>query len=250
MTIDINKFDSLNDEVRTCLSDVADNICRFVINTLNTSFQVLEDDDPTPLEGVIDIGTLDEDILQGFTEDSPPFTGAREYAAGIGDSAQLNLGDIANISLIPRDSYDKEILGDLTDKVIIEIVSDTGGDAEFIRNDDGSIITRNGTEYTAKLVSNRESVVKLRAKVCNRTIQAVTLAGLGNIDENTAEVDCVDDVDVTTTGGSPSAGALTRIDRILTVFYSRRSTVALAEADASGEVAHSDPQEFGTGLEN
>jgi hypothetical protein len=249
--ISVDAFETLNTEVRECLGGIVDDICRFVVNTLNTSFKVLEDEDETPLDEFYD-GSIDEDLLEGFEEIGPTFTGAREYAAGIGDSAQIGLGEIANISLIPRDSYDKEILADLTDKIVIEIVSDTGGNARFIRNDDDSILTRAGNEYTAQLVSNRESVVRLRARICGRTIQAVTLDGLESdiLDEVVAEVDCIPDSADEAAGGSAAAGSLARVDRILTVFFIRKASVALAETDASGELAHSNPQEFGTGLEN
>ena len=48
----------------------------------------MEDSDETPLGGFPDLVVLDE-IMGDFTTDGPPLTGAREYAAGIGDSATV-----------------------------------------------------------------------------------------------------------------------------------------------------------------
>ncbi len=250
--ISVEDVSALGDSYVECLGDVADRMCRYVVNTLNTSFRIVEDDDETPLEAFPDI-ELDEELLGDFEEDTPALTGAREYAAGIGDSASIGLGEEANIIITIRDSYDIEIDGDFSDRVLVEIVSDTTGDAELVPFSDGSLVQKNGGDYFLKLTSNQIGEVKLRAKVCDRTIQAVTFDGTVSdleVDDN-ALVDCVPESVAEATDSSPSLGALTKVDRILTVFFIRRSTVALADDSGDrGSLAISDPQEFGTSLEN
>lgn len=249
--IDVEAFETSNQELRDCLGGTADNMCRFVVNTLNTSFQVLEDSDTTPLESFPDT-SLTEEVLEDFAPDTPALTGAREFAAGIGDSATIGIGKTATVSLIPRDSYDLEVKGDFTNRVIFEIISDTTGSARFIPNDDGNVVTRTGTEYTALLTASRPGEVKIRAKVCDRTIQAVTFDGISSsLDLGDQEViDCIPDTASELSGSSPPLGALIKIDRILTVFFIREATVALVDPTDDAGQAKSTPQEFGTSLEN
>jgi hypothetical protein len=248
--ISIDEFEGVNQTFIDCLTDQADAVCKFVVNGLNTSFKVLEDDDETPLPEFVD-GDISDEILEDFESIGPPFTGAREYASGIGDSASIGVGDSATIQIIPRDSYDDEIIGDLTEKITLEIVGDTTGAARFIRNDDGSILTKSGTEYTAILTSNNIGEVKLRSRVCDRTIQALTFSGIEpEVIPPEVEVDCVPDTVAEITGTTPPLGALTKADRILSVFFVKKAALALAEVADSAELPNTQPQQFGTELEN
>jgi hypothetical protein len=250
--ITVSNIENLAEEYLECLGDVADRMCRYVVNTLNTSFRIDEDNDPTPLPGFPDL-EVDEELLDDFEADTPSLTGAREYAAGIGDAATIGLGEEATVILTPRDSYDLPIDGDFSDRVLVEIISDTTGDAEFVPYPNGSLVEKNGDDYILKLRSNQVGEVKLKAKICDRTIQAVTFDGTESdleVDDN-ALVDCVPESVAEATDASPPLGALTKVDRILTVFFVRRSTVALADDSGDrGSLAISEPQEFGTSLEN
>ncbi len=250
--IDVNLFNNFNTEVVDCLNGSLDRICRFVINSLNTSFKVVEDLNEEPLEDFVG-GEISEDILDGFNEIGPAFTGAREYAAGIGDSATVGVGKTAHIEVIPRDSYDDEIIGNLTKRINLEIISDSTGDAQLIRNNEGNIFTKNGTSYFAEIMSNKVGIVKLRARICDRTIQALTFEGI-DISGTSTEVnavDCVPDNLSIITNSSPPFGALTKVDRILTIFFVKESDVSVSKGgDNANESALTNPQEFGTGLEN
>jgi hypothetical protein len=254
-TISINTLDTLNEEIISCLEDIESRTCRFVVNTLNTSFRIEEDDDPTPLEGFTD-GEVSEDNLDGMEAIDPPFTGAREYAAGIGDSAILGLGETANIIITPRDSYDIEMGGDLSDRIKISIISDTTGDAEFVENEEGNIITKDGNDYLAQIRSDKTGEIRLRATICGRTIEALTFSGteedITQLDE-TEEVDCIPDTIQEITGASTPLGALSKVDRILTIFYVKSSSTSLLLSDNSDDAAgtaKSKPQVFGSKLEN
>jgi len=251
--ISVESFEALNEELVDCLGGTADRMCRFVINSLNSSFKVLDDDDNTPLPEFT-VGDISEEVLEDFDEVGPAFTGAREYAAGIGDSASVSIGTEATIELIPRDAYDEEVDGDYSDRITLEIVSDDTGAATFIRDDDGNLMTKNGNSYTAKLTSTKIGEVRIRARICDRTIQALTFDGIDSItvEPEGGEVDCVSDgADIVSPGSSP-LGALTKVDRILSVFFTAPTsnfTGAVAN-DAGSDLPVTNPQKFGTGLEN
>jgi hypothetical protein len=248
--IDVAAFDESNQTLVDCLGGTVIDMCRFVVNTLNTSFKIIEDDDDTPLSAFPNTA-LTDDVLEGFESDTPALTGAREYAAGIGDSASIGVGDVATISLTPRDSYDEGIGGDFSDRIVFEIISDTSGEANFIINDNGSTVTKDGFDYTAKLTSSAEGEVRLRAKVCDRTIQAVTFDGVeSELDAGVVNVvNCIPDSAAEAAGALPPLGALTKIDRILTVFFVKKVSISSSDEDA-GIQANPSPQEFGSSLEN
>lgn len=249
--IDTTVFDNLNTTVTDCLNGTVDDICKYVINGLNTSFKILEDSDETPLEDFTD-GEITEDVLDGFQSIGPAFTGAREYAAGIGDSATISTNSAATIEIIPRDSYDEEVIGDFTDRIVVEIISDTSGAANFISNPDGSILTRDGTSYTVRVTSSEVGEVKLRARVCDRTIQALTFDGIdvGGTEINDTTIDCIPDNVVIITTNSPPLGSLTKVDRILTIFFVKSSNLVLSDNAGGEDTPLTTPQEFGSGLVN
>lgn len=247
--ISVEDFGNLNVTVVDCLEETIDDICKYVVNGLNSSFQILEDEDETPLPEFTD-GDITDDVLEDFEAIGPAFTGAREYAAGIGDSAMIPTSGVATIEIIPRDAYDKEIIGDLSERITLEIVSDETGDAEFVKNADGTILTRNATSYTAKLKASGIGEVKIRGRVCSRTIQALTFDGIESEETNTEqEVDCISDTLSEITTGSPPMGALTKVDRLLSVYFIKPSALSISEVDTE-ELPATQPQQFGSGLEN
>jgi hypothetical protein len=254
--IDLTEVKAAGETLEECLNGAVDKICIYVVNSLNSQFKILEDNDETPLAEFPE-GGISDDLTDGFEISGPTLTGAREYAAGIGDSAKINVGEIATIQITPRDSYDNPIPGNLTEKIVLEIISDTTGSAKFIEETNGSTLTLNGEDYFAKLTVSDPGIVKIRAKVCNKTIQAVTYAEAADdlIDVVAVEVDCVPDAvdaeDSSTTIGA--LGALTKVDRILTVNFVRGVSVALSgsgDKDPEGSLAKADPQAFGSKLEN
>jgi hypothetical protein len=232
-----------------CLTDSADSMCRFVMNPLNSSFLIEEDDDETPLAEypeVFDPSDLDNiDVEQS----GPSFTGAREFAGGIGDSHILDIGKVATIRVTPRDSYDIEMPGDLSDKIKINILSDSTGSAMILKNDDGTTIEQNGSDYYVRISSTNEGEVKLGASVCGRTIAAVTYAGITTTEEE-EEVDCVPDApSEVEEAAATRPGALVKVDRVLTLYYVRLASTATIKLDG-GKTATSTAQTFGTALEN
>nr|BDD46270.1 hypothetical protein 102 [bacterium] len=248
--IDVDAFREAVETLRECLDNGIDNMCVYVVNSLNTSFKVSEDTDITPT-GEYLVPSLDSEDLDelGFEEDPPAITGATEFAEGDGDSATVGLGERATIIVTPRDSMDFPMRGDLTERIVLEIVSDDTGDAEIILNEDGTTFTKSGNDYIAYVTSNKAGEVKLRAKVCNRTIQAVTYGAVAEETEDSgADVDCVEDA--TGSGDLTTLGGLIKVDRILSVFFVKKSSVKLSDVDDAGASAQSTPQEFGTSLEN
>ena len=282
-------------ELEDCCRQSIDDICLFVINPLNTGFKLLEDEDEEALPGFVDpeeysedpflleseeIDTDDSDILE---IESHKITGAREYAAGIGDMAVVPMNRYATIEIVPRDSYDNDVPGDLLEKISVEIVKDDTSGAEFVViEDDNYEVSESGfiareedsTKYFARITSSGLGKVTIRGSVCNKTIRAVTLAGLkkvsdddGGMEDDFGIVDCIpdsgDSSDASEDSGEVfSPGQLTKIDRILTVVFKEPGVgdadddgiMGLASAEdireESAESAKSLPQGSGSNLDN
>jgi hypothetical protein len=248
--LDIGSVMIAHQEMIDCLNNSVNKICRFVVNPLNTSFLIEDDVDYTPLEEFPD-DVFDPAESRSFqvTQDGPAFTGAREYAGGIGDSHVIGIGQVATIRLTPRDSYDLEMPGDLSNKISINIISDTTGSAEFVKNEDGTIIENNGVDYYIRIRSNAAGVVKITASVCGRTIAAVTYAGINNQTDSDS-TDCIPDSPAPSEQESPTRpGALLKVDRVLSLYYVKLAKTAEVKPDYDGNAVTS-PQAFGTSLEN
>ena len=238
-----------------CTNDSISNICSIVVNPLNTSFFLLADDDETP---ILPDTSIPVEILSGFQASGPVFTGAREYAAGIGDAATVTLGNLASVEIIPRDSYDNLIYYDLSSKTRIEIISDSTGSAEIKlsptdSNDQNYLVYNEVTKsYTASITALNPGEVKIKASICNNPIQALTYSDLVANDSGSGEVGCVPDSNnAAPDSGNNPLGALTRINRVLTITFVSPELVQTVITDfGMGDTIITQPQLFGTNLEN
>lgn len=249
--IDVEESSAKGEELEECIEDLVDKICIFVVNSLNTQFKILEDNDETELEDYVSTDLISEDLADDFEIAGPSVTGAREYAGGIGDSAEIFAESSATIQITPRDSYDEPVPGDLTEKILLEITSDTTGSAEILSGEDG-IFTKIGNDYFAKVRASSPGIVKLRAKVCNKTVQAVTYSEISSVitEDDESLVDCVPEAEESPNNEQDGAlGALTKVDRILTIFFKNKLASAISDIE-DGNIVRSVPQEFGTSLEN
>jgi hypothetical protein len=248
--IDVQRLKSKFSETTDCLNQAVSDLCPFVVNSLNTSFKVLEDEsfiarpESSPLE-------LPPEIVETFNVPVAALTGAREYAAGIGDDAQIPINKIGTIQIIPRESYDNTLPIDFTDKISFEIIEDTTGTANIIPqvSSSGTYSTKKVDDYyIGQVTASSVGRVKLKAKICSNTIQAVTYASMvSSISTPTSEVGCVDDV-----GASdpvPATGALTRVDRIITVYFIDAAIETAASITDREPQIITTPQIFGTSLE-
>ncbi len=221
-----NYVENLGQELILCINRGLNDICPQVINQLNTSFRIIEDKDLTPLGGFPDL-VLPEEIMQGFQTDGPPLTGAREYAAGIGDSADIFINKEATVEIIPRDSYDEIIVEtyDISDRIDIQIISDTTGTARIVKKEYNqklkNVIPNGLGSYYSYITASSPGSVRIKAKICNKTIQAITYAGLEDIitgDTNTT-IDCVPDTAAIEENRVIPLGAQVRVDRVLTINF-------------------------------
>jgi len=272
----IQKFKDLE----KCVKEQIDTMCEFVINPLNTSFKLLDDDDETPLTEFInpeqeELATLikqdiafihDEIELEDELEGFPSITGAMEYASGIGDMAVVEVESKAYIKIIPRDCYDEPLHStlDLTDKIKIDFLKDETGSAALVEVSEGSgeLIDKDDTEYTLAITADAPGKVVIKATVCSMVIQAVTDRGIIDTRGDTAatsDVDCVDDVEGEDVDddGNFAPGALMKVDRTLTILFIPKGDGGAASSrygdddrDESARSAKPGPQTFGTKLEN
>jgi hypothetical protein len=267
--ISIDSVIGQHDTLQACIEDVIDKSCRFVVNPLNSSFKLTNDLDITPLEGfvnpeqtdsvsLINNNILDQTEFDQQLEGLPNITGAMEYASGIGDTAIVEVGTKAIIEIIPRDCYDAgmpESL-DLTQKIRIDFISDETTGAKQVPVIDGQedLIVKNGNIYTLAISSASPGKVTLKGSICFVNIQAVTDRGI--ITETTQSgIDCVPGIaDISDQAQTFAPGALTKVDRILTILFVTKNAINSrygdGDRDASSRSPKTSPQTFGTRLEN
>lgn len=238
-----------------CTNDSINNLCSIVINPLNTSFKLLNDSDLTP---ILPDPVSSAEEVSGAEGAGPALTGAREYAGGIGDAVSAVVGSNVFIELTPRDSYDNLITYDLSEKSRLQIVSDQTGNAFINLNPTDTnpqnywtYSSESGT-YLASVTSSGPGIVKLKAVICNQSVQALTYSDLVDDNQNNDEVNCVDgEAETANELNVVPLGALSRIDRILTItFIPKESPVIIqSNADQKDSII-TEPQLFGTNLEN
>ena len=282
--------------LRQCVEDQIDKSCKFVVNPLNTGFKLLGDTDETPLPdyidpeqadpgalgaaGIVDELEFDED-LDGF----PSITGAMEYASGIGDTIVAEVGTKAIVEFLPRDCYDEPmpLALDMTDKFVIEFVSDETGSAAIVPPDPASedLVLREEERYLMAIETDTPGKVVIRGSVCDVVIQAVTDRGIMDGMNEAASADetasatslegCIDDADGDGSGTEDASGgdnfapgALAKVDRNLTILFVPAGAAGLGDdgsggpgglygdgdRDASARSAKPNPQVSGTKLEN
>jgi hypothetical protein len=256
------------DDFRKCLEGVTADTCKYVLNPLNTTFRILDDEDNTPLSDYIDpeqqnlANLINYDIVDELEFDDelagfPKITGAMEYASGIGDMATINAGDKALIRIVPRDCYDDTLPPslDLSESIKIEFIKDDTDGAKLVAPYSSSedIFVNADGEYTFAVTAPSAGHVQIKATVCSVIIQAVTdrsiLSG-----ESDAQVDCVDDGDIMEEEDSFAPGELTKVDRILNILFVKNNNASNNYGDSdrnnNERSAIPSPQTFGTNLEN
>lgn len=251
LAVDIESLSEKLLNSQLCINDSIDNMCQIVVNTLNTGFKLTEDTDNSALTGYPDLSTPTA-IMGDYDSDGPPLTGAREYAAGIGDSITISANSTAVIEITPRDSYDQEIGADLTKNITIDIISDTTGSAYLVPysnlNENIFAVERVGNAYYARITATKPGIVKIKGKICARTIQAVTYNGVENILQGSeSQSDCVPSAN--TQADEQQLGALTKIDRVLTVFFTSPVGIISDKISDDGAIITNPQVEF-TELEN
>lgn len=254
--ISVEKVNDAYGTLVACTSAGIDNICSIVVNPLNTSFLLSDDTDNTP---ILPDPVLSDEILSGFESTGPALTGAREYAGGVGDAATITVGDFASISIIPRDSYDNIINYDISNKIKIEIISDSTGNAALkivpTDSDVQNYIVYEGSasgSYSAMLTASAAGEVKIKASICGSTIQAITYGDLADISSAAADtaIDCVAGSGSTISSESIPLGALSRINRILTITFVENNIVNSSSSSNEPGIILTEPQLVGSWLEN
>ena len=237
-----------------CTKESIDNLCSIVVNPLNTSFKLLQDDDETPI--LPDPISLAE-AASNSTGFGPVLTGAREYAGGIGDAAQVTVGNSATIELIPRDSYDNEIYYDLSTKSKIKIISDTTSSAVInVYPTDSNpqnywIYNSDLKNYVATIRASNPGIVKIKAEICGKPVEAITYSDLVPQSDSGERQNCVSEItNESSSSGAIPLGALSRIERILTITFVASESEVIISGYSSESSIITEPQLFGTDMEN
>lgn len=238
-----------------CTDGSVSDICKYVVNPMNTGFKLISDTDQTPREDALDPSDIDPEILaeiSGGLEnfDSSNITGAEEYASGIGDSVEaLSRTDVV-FEITPRDSYDDPVAGDLSEKILISIISDETGGAK-IKSFGSNFVEKDGNSYYGSITTSGVGKVKIIATICAKTVKAFSYKGLV-LEETQDEFGVVTCVEVNPTEDSDltPVGSVIRIDRVLTINFLENKTTVLLNAEDDLNLRTRDSQNLGTKLEN
>ena len=249
-----SEFEKAADQYEECLDDVVDRLCKFVVNPLNTSFLLVKDTLENSMEEVVDPQDVEPEVLENAVGlETPDITGASEYASGIGVESKYIVGEEVEIELTLRDSYDATIEHDFSDKIKINILSDSTGSGEVIKVN-GNDVSKSGASYFAKIKSDSPGIIEISASVCSKTIKAFTFEGLTAENGNPASsVDegCVEDAEaeVQSQTNNAALGSLIRIDRVLSIIIEEESfSETVSETNRTRIIT--EPQEFGTKVVN
>jgi hypothetical protein len=108
--------------------------------------------------------------------------------------------------------------------------------------------------YSGNIISTLPGVVKIKARICTKTVQAITYSDLVSSivePEEASGVDCIADAGAAAeeATGTPFGG-LSRIDRVLTINFIKKESAITYGGTQSDNSIITNPQEFGTSLEN
>jgi len=253
-----------------CLEDSKNRICKYVVNPLNSSFLLVYDDEEEVRSDSVKPSDIDENVIAGVAGfdvgafDFPSITGAEEFASGIGDEVTSTVGKSVEFKLIPRDSYDNVILDDLSDRITIDVISDSTGTSNLLRygNDyvlSEQIVEKNesGFSYTGKITAETPGVIKIRARICSKTVKSFTYNGLKSENgDAVSNEDCIEMVQNATDTSVPM-GSIIRVDRLLTINYideeaTKVGNISNVDDDSFAQKTKSvsTPQNIATKLEN
>ena len=236
------------EELEGCTQQNIAFICKYVFNPLNTSFKLIGDTDETDRDDAVNPSEFDDDIFfeaAGFPESFPlpEIIGAEEYASGIGDNIISKVNKSVFVEVIPRDSYNNIIPGDLSNRVVVRITKDTTGAASIF----GPIGAGSAEgSYLFEVKSSKSGLVDIAAFVCERSIKAFGYKGFVSQDQVSDE--CIQNVSVGV--GSP-IGSIIRVDRILNIEFVDDGPLILANDNGNaGFEGNTKPQKIATKLEN
>ena len=238
-----------------CTNGSVNDICKYVVNPMNTGFKLVSDIDQTPREDVLDPGEIDPEILAEISGgldnfDASNITGAEEYASGIGDQVDAPSRTDVVFEITPRDSYDDPVAGDLSEKILISIISDETGGAK-VKSFGSNFVYKDGDSYYGSITTSGVGKVRIIATICAKTVKAFSYKGLV-LEETQDEFGVTTCVEVNPTENSEltPVGSVIRIDRVLTINFLENKTVVLLDAEDDLNLRTRDPQNLGTKLEN
>jgi hypothetical protein len=244
----VDEIKAAYEELEGCTQQNIAFICRYVFNPLNTSFKLIGDTDETDREDVVNPTDFDEDILAdaaGGAESFPlpEIIGAEEYASGIGDNITSKVNKSVFVEVIPRDSYNNIIPGDLSERIIVRITKDTTGSASI----SGPIGSGSADgSYLFEVKSSKSGLVDIAAFVCERSVKAFGYKGF--VSQQQVSDECIENVSV---GAGAAIGSIIRVDRILNIEFVDDGPLILANDNGNaGFEGNTNPQKTATKLEN
>jgi hypothetical protein len=144
-----------------CIDDIILSVCSQATSYLATSFRIESDSDEIPRS---------EEYISGL---GPSFTGAIEYASGIGDYISTFVEEEVKVLVIPRDIYNNEFSSDFSERISIVIEKDDTASAEISEIKYDAEISGSFFFVSSK---NPGSVV-ISCEICGKSVKALTYDG-------------------------------------------------------------------------
>lgn len=170
-------------ESNDCVEGILDSVCNQAVSSFSTSFKISEDKSVEPLDNILDpsgipssalgdiVNQAEEDIASA---DGVSFTGATEYASGIGDYIESSAEKSVKIVIIPRDIYDNTFSIDFSDRILIKIERDTTEAAVVSKMN----YSADNSEHYCYISTTEMGEVDITASICGKSIKAFTYDGV------------------------------------------------------------------------
>ena len=230
-------------EMADCLESIALNdLCKIVINDLSTEFLIMEKSSEEGLN-IYQSPNLGSEDEFPFSDDEIDIreissyvsaTGADKFSRGIGDNGVFEAEDEISIRIILR-GIDDELINsgslDFSNSMSLNIVSDSGGQAEVLVKDGSQFVKTEYIEedgsinyaYDAIIKSNVPSEIEITATICEKDIKAWAPTSLLNSITSSAQDKSCNDSNVLNTQNIFAFAQLSKTPRVLSITINEKT---------------------------
>lgn len=239
-------------EMADCLESIALNdLCKIVINDLSTEFLIMEKtpEESTNIYQSPSLGSenefpfSDEEIDIREISSYVAATGADKFSRGIGDNGVFEVGDEINIRIILR-GVDDELINsgslDFSKSMSLNIISDSGGQAEVVTIDGAQFVKTEYIEedgsinyaYDATVKSDSPSEIEVTANICQKEIKAWAPSSLLNSVSESAQNESCNESNILNTQNIFAFAQLSKAPRVLSITVNEKAVKDLPDFDS------------------
>ena len=232
-------------EMAECIESIALNdLCKIAINDLSTEFLVMEKTSNTN-NNLYQSPNLGDGESFPFEEDDVDIreissyvaaTGADKFSKGIGDNGVFQADEDINIRVILRGIDDELIKSgslDFSNSMTLNIISDSGGQAEVVSSDGSQFVKTEYIEedgsinfaYDAIIRSSVPSEIEITATICDKDIKAWAPTSLLNSLAFTSNEESCNNNNILNTQNIFAFAQLSKTPRVLSITITEKIDV-------------------------